>query len=221
MLVSDCITRVRNLAGDTSSLQFTDAQILDWINDGIRECAVQNNLLQKRASQNTVASQSDYTLPADILKLHSIKWDAMKLPVLTLEQFDEQYSGIGPNTTSQTGTPSCAYVWATTLTLFPAPSSVKVLTIDYLYTPPLHVVGTLGVELNLPVGYHSRIVDYCLAQVYLQDDNSQMYQMKMQEFATGVQQLKDQAENTFDLYPFMSVDTRDMGNAWDLNGDYF
>jgi hypothetical protein len=222
MKLTDCITRVRNISGDTTSLQFTDSQVTDWVNDGIRECAVQNNLLQKRATQNSVVGQSDYALPADILKLHSIKYDDVKLPVITLEEFDEQYSGVGASTTVQRGTPSVCYIWAGLLVLFPAPNVVKALVTDYTYrATDLASPADANTELPLPVGYHSRIVDYCLAQVYLQDDNNTMYQVKMQEFQTGVQNLKDQPENTYDLYPSISVDSRDMGNGWDINGDFF
>lgn len=218
MKVSEVITRVRNTSGDTTSLQFTDTQIVDWINDGIRECAINNNLLQKRASQNTVIGQSDYDLPTDILKLHSVKYDNEKLPVLTMEEFDERYTGADG---SISGRATVAYIWAGKLTLYPKPDIVYPLVVDYIYHPVAHASDAPGLtaELSLPVGYHNRIVDYCLAQVAQQDDDLNRYQIKMQQFETGVQNLKDQGEWNYDLYPSISVDSRDMGEAI-LGGDY-
>ena len=182
MIVSDVITRVRNVSGDLNSLQFTDATVFNWINDGIRECAVQNNLLQKRATSSTIVGTPDYNLPTDILKLHSVKFDEQRLQVLTLQEFEEQYGSSTMVTTN--GTPVVCYVWADKLTLYPKPSAVKSLVIDYIYDPALITAGANA--LPLPVGYHSRLVDYCLAQVAQQDDDLNRYSVKMQEFKTGV-----------------------------------
>lgn len=217
MNAGDLIKRVRNIAGDVDALQFTNSQLVDWINDGIRECAQVNNLLQKRGSQATVPGQSDYSIPDDILKLHSIKYNDIKLSLLTLEEFDEQYVGVGASTTSSPATPSVCYVWAGSLTLFPAPSEAKQLVIDYLYAPAELTEDNLDVEIPLPVGYHIRIVDYCLAQIAQQDDDMNRYTAKMQEFKSGVQDLKDQPEYSYDLYPTISVDARDMGNGFEYD----
>lgn len=208
MLVSDIISRVRNIAGDINANQFSDEQVMSWINDGIRECAVDNNLLQKRATQIVVADQSTYDLPSDILKLHSVKYDGTKIKILTLEEFDKQYSG--ENTGS--GVPNAAYIWAGVLNIVPSPdNSTKSLVIDYTRDPIDVDDGNLTPEI--PVGYHSRLVDYCLAQVAQQDDDMNRYSIKMQEFRTGVQALKDQPEWENDLYPFISVSERDTGEG--------
>lgn len=213
MKVIDVISRVRSMSGDTSVLQFSNDDVLTWINDGIIECARQNNLLQKRATQTVVTGQAEYTLPADILKLYSVKYDGNKLPVLTLEEFDEQYSD---SSLAPVGTPITSYLWADQVNLHPKPdNSTKALTIDYIYRPETLLIENISTDdVPLPISYHQRIVDYCLAQVAQQDDNLNRYQLKMQEFRTGVQELKDQHEYAEDLYPYISVDSRDMGDGY-------
>lgn len=213
MLVSNIMTRVRNIAGDLNSLQFTDSMLLDWINDGIRECAISNKLLQKRATTTSIAGQGDYNLPSDILRLHSVKFNGSKLRVLTLEEFD---SYTGASTTGITGTPTACYVWAGSLTLYPAPDTGNLdLVIDYIYSPEVIEIGSVDTELTaLPVMYHARLVDYCLAQVAQQDDDLPRYQAKMTEFQTGVRTIKDMPEAEQDLYPTISIAPRDMG-AWE------
>lgn len=212
MKVQEVITQVRAVVGDVTANQFTNEQLLAWINNGIRECAVNNNLLQKRGTQTTVVSQSDYTLPADVLKIHSVKYDNSLLDFITLEEFNKTYPGVGSDTNSNEATPCVAYVWAGVLTVYPPPSEVKQIVIDYLYTPALHVLANItSDDIALPISYHQRIVDYCLAQIALQDDNLEYYGIKMQEFKTGIQELKDQPEYSYDLYPSMSVSERDMG----------
>lgn len=223
MKVEDVISRVRNISGDITAMQFTDSDVVNWINDGIRECALQNNLLQKRGTQAAVIAQSDYDLPTDVLKMHSVKVNNQKVRMLTLQEFDTSYAGIGADTTSSTGLPEVGYIWAGKLTLFPAPDAEYPIIIDYLYAPALHTtevnsVEGLQSEISLPVGYHTRIVDYCLAQVAQQDDDITRYQLKMQEFQTGVSALKDQPEWTYDAYPSIGVSPRDMGDYYAEDG---
>lgn len=215
MLVSDVVNRVRTLAGDTSALQFKDNDIVSWVNDGVRECAVTNNLLQKSGLQNTVIGQVGYVIPEDMLKLHSVKCNGVKLREITQSQFDDSYA-TSMSTPTSPGRVEVCYVWAGKLNLYPAPDSVVSLRIDYLYEPVAITSdgAGLGTTVPLPVGYHSRIVDYCLAQVFLQDGDSNGYSVKMQEFRTGVSELKDQPESTYDEYPSMSTSSRDMGAGY-------
>lgn len=215
MKVADCIARVRTVSGDTTSAQFTDQHVIDWINDGIRECAINNNLLQKNGTQDTAVGTASYALPADILKLHSVKFDNIKLRLLTMEEFDKENSGVGTNVTTSAGTPNVAYVWANQLTLYPTPDAIKTLLISYLYDPVLHVLASASTdEIGLPVSYHPRIVDYCLSQVALQDDDTNRYQLFYDRFISGVRDLKDQPEYAYDLYPSLSIAARDMGDTY-------
>lgn len=210
MLASEVISRVREITGDVSALQFTDAQAMNWINDGMGECAVINNLLQKSGTQNTVPSQAQYDLPTDVLKLHSVYFDNSKLRMLTLEEFETQYQNVGTNNTQNPSTSNVAYVWANKLTLYPAPVGIKSLQINYIRTP---AAAVLNDPLDLPISYHRRIVDYCLAQVAQQDDDFNRYSVKMQEFKSGVQDLKDQPETQNDIYPSFAISERDAGDG--------
>lgn len=212
MKTSEIILRVRNTAGDTNVMQFDDKTLIDWINDGTRECVLQNLLLQKSASQNTVVGVNSITPPTDILKLHSITFDNAIIKGMTLEEFNRSY----PNPTD-TGSPILYYTWASKIVLYPIPDSVKSLTLNYVreptYVDRAAYVANTATDLvpDLPVGYHGRLVDYCLAQVAQQDGDNNLYQLKMQEFNTGNSQLKDHPEYNDDLYPFISVSTRDSG----------
>lgn len=221
MKVADVISRVRNIAGDLEALQFTDQQIIDWINDGVRECSVQNNLLQKSGTVTVTQGTDSYSVPSDVLKLHSVKYDGMKLRVMTLQEHEELTAGLGADAPPEDGTPQHCYIWAGNIVLnVPPDNSTSVLKIEYLYEPDAHALENKDTDdVALPVGYHSRIVDYCLAQVAQQDDDMNRYAVKMQEFQTGVTNLKDQPESTYDLYPSISVAASDMGPYYD-SGEY-
>ncbi len=221
MDVGSVITRVRSIAGDTAVLQFTDSDIIDWLNDGIRECAIQNSLLQKNATSTTAVGTVEYDLPTDIMRLHSVSVGGEKLRSQTLQEWQETSGDAGAATAQ--GQPQSFYVWATKINLYPAPTEEAAFVVSYTYQPEdLTYVGAGGVadtatkaqSLPLPTGYQSRLVDYCLAQVAQQDGDSNLYQLKLLEFQTGVTQLKDKPEFNEDLYPFISVSSRDSGGEW-------
>lgn len=208
MLASAIIDRVRKIAGDVDVLQFTNDDIVTWINDATRECASNNNLLQVSATTATVAGTTDYNLPADILRLHSVRYDGVKLDILSLSEFDKFVDEYG---STDRGTPQVVYLWANKFTLFPAPDAIKNFVVHYTRTPADIVVGNLAVAPDLPVMYHQRVVDYCLAKVAEQDDDMNRYSIKMQEFNDGVSRLRDDQESELDQYPSISVGARDSG----------
>lgn len=224
MKVSEIVKRVRDTAGDTAVLQFNNATLTDWLNDAIRECAVENSLLQKRATSNTVAGTSEYTLPVDIFKFYSVTVNNFRLRMLTLQEWEEVNSGPNSGGSELQGVPTTCYVFAGKLILSPTPNSSYPLVINYIYNPA-SIVYTTDVDtawLNavpvIPESYHSRLVVYCLAQVSMQDDDFDKATMLMDQFRTGVINLKHQTETEDDLYPFMSISARDMGA--DYHGEY-
>lgn len=212
MFYDQIIRRVRNVAGDINVLQFTPEMLVDWINDAVRECAIENGLLQKTATQNTVVNQQEYNLPADILKLFSILVNGEKIAVSTLQEWEELSAGQPTGTPGTVAGPYQAYVWATKLNLYPPPSAVVPLKINYIYNPG-DWDGTNGDTTSppLPEPYHLRLVTYCLAQIAMQDEDYVKYQNLMDQFRTGVINLAHQAQQEDDLYPFISVASRDMG----------
>lgn len=211
MLVSDIVRRVRESAGDIGVLQFSNATLTDWINDAVRECVIENSLLQSKATSSTVIGQKDYNLPVDIFKIHSVWYDTVKLEVCTLEQWEALYG-----TESPSGPPTHCYVYAGVLTLGSTPAEVKPLVINYTKLPA--AITYDGTNWNpttpsIPEYYHNRLVAYCLAQVAMQDDDFPKYQALMAEFQTGVRDLKSAKDQEDDLYPFINVSPRDMGES--------
>lgn len=216
MLVSDIVRRVRDAAGDLAVLQFSQATLTDWINDGIRECVIENSLLQARATSNTVIGTVEYTLPPDIFKLHSVYVDGYKLDIQTLEQWEQYNSATHGATPSTSNTQYAGYVYAGVLNLWPTPSAVVPIVINYTKLPAA-IVYTTGPDSwapntpAIPEAFHNHIVAYCLAQVALQDDDINRYNLLMNQFRSGVVDLKHIKDTEEDLYPFMSVSPRDAG----------
>lgn len=218
MLVADIIRRVRDAAGDVSVLQFSQPTLVDWINDAVRECVIENSLLQAKATNNTVIGTADYVLPSDIFKLHSVYADGYKLTVQTLEEW-EQLNSNGRGSPVDTGDAYVCYVFAGVLTIYPVPDRVFSLVINYTKLPPAITYAAGPPEVfnpttpAIPEAFHNHIVAYCLAQVALQDDDVNRYAMLMQQFKSNVIDLKS-LSNPEDLYSFISVSPRDSGDYY-------
>lgn len=218
MLVADLARRVRAQAGDNAVLQFSNTVLVDWINDGIRLCVEENSLLQAKANTVTVANTADYTLPTDIFKLHSVWIDSYKIEMVTLQEFEER-NATEPGIVSSPGPSFLGYQYAGVLTLWPTPDKVYLLVINYTKMPAaITYSGPPDVwtpaAIPIPEAFHSRVVTYCLAQVAFQDDDVDKYQALMAEFTTGVRDLKHTKDQQEDLYPSISVSSRDMGENW-------
>lgn len=218
MLVSDIVRRVRDAAGDLAVLQFSQATLTDWINDGVRECVIENSLLQARATTTTVPGQTEYSLPVDIFKLHSVYADGYKLEVQTLEQWEQHNASVHDADPVESSAQYQCYVYAGVLNVWPTPTTEVSLVVNYTKLPA-HIGYTSTPESwspespSIPEAFHNHLVVYCLAQVALQDDDFNRYTALMQQFKSGVIDLKHIKDQQEDLYPSISVSARDAGDG--------
>lgn len=206
LTVAQISLHVKRQFGDEAGAQITDADVIRWVNDAQRELALNNNLLQVRATTTLVATQTEYSLPTDILTLHSIKFKGVSLMGISLQEADALISTADPTT----GRPTHYWMWANGLSVYPTPDSSVVDVITLYYTrQPVDVVNTTDYP-ELPVQYHNRIKEFCLAQAYELDDNLQGAQMKMGQFTQGADKLKDnESWQQRDVYPSITVGADD------------
>jgi len=205
MNVSDIATRVRNQFGDDAGVQLTDAHIIRWVNDAMREIALNNSLLEVKATTNAVKDSSDYGIPSNLLSLHTIRYDGVKLKKLSLQEADDL---ISPGVSVPSGTPIYFYKEAGNFVLYPKPNNNNSV-ITMIYTRQPTDVTVVGDTPELPVEYHNRIVEYCIAQAAELDDNPQLALLKMQQFEGKTAAAKQMAEEAVDFYPTITVSGRD------------
>jgi hypothetical protein len=214
VLVSEIATRVKRQFGDEGGAQITDADIIRWVNDAQTEIAVANDLLQVSATTATVAGTQKYTIPSNLLILRAAKWKGIKLQPLTMEEAD----AIMIANTSPAGDPTQFWQFARQIYLWPIPSANGSTDLTLYFTRQPTQVTVVGDTPELPVQYHPRIVEYCIAQAAELDDNLAQYQLKMAQFEQGVTKLKDNADwESQDSYPVITPSTRDYGEF----GDYY
>ena len=83
------LTDVRNRLDETTSGQWTDAELRSWINEGARDVSRKTETLQGTTNISIVADTQEYTLPTDTLRIHRAEWrPTSSSNVYTLEYRD-------------------------------------------------------------------------------------------------------------------------------------
>lgn len=203
MLVSEIATRVRKQFGDESGTLITDADIIRWVNDAQLEIATKVDVLQGSATAATIASTSDYTFPTTYLRIHSIKWNGRRLREINLQQAEELVPSKDNAATYPVGEPQYYWVWGNVFTLYPAPSASVAQGLRVFYIKQPTVVTAVGDTPELPVKYHARIVEYCMAQAAELDENDSRYANKINQFNQNVQNEAGR-DRTTQYYPFIT-----------------
>lgn len=202
MNLADIKYRVKRQFGDESSAQVTDADIVRWANDAMIDIAIKNNCLETRATSDIVAGQKEYDVPTGILRLQSVRYKGVRLKNMSMQELDEI---VGDSSTT-TGVPTVFSVYADQLILFPTPdtSETGALVVYYNRVPTALAVDADTPEL--PVAYHSRIVEFCLQNAYEMDEDWQAAGNKAAQFVDGLNTLRaDDTQYDETAYPTITV----------------
>jgi hypothetical protein len=208
MIVADVVKRVQRQFGDESSVQIEEADIIRWINDVAKEIAVQNDLTQAVASQNSEAGLNVYVAPADTLAIRSIYFKQKKLDFYNRAEYDAYINENDPTETA-TGDPVLYTRHVDDLILYPTPSTVGIIKIWY-FQRPTEVTSTAD-TLPFPVEYHLRIVEYCLQQAYQTDEDWEAANQMSGQFVDGIARLKQLNTTDTEFYPSITVLPEDAG----------
>lgn len=212
MNLGEVKVRVKRTFGDESAVQVTDQDITRWVNDGQREIVMINTgLLEKIATADAVKGQQDYSKPADMLILHGLTFknknglSYYKLYGRSLQEFDQQYDG-WDGTIFGPADPVIYCEFADTFKLFPIPDSDIAAGIKLYYARyPIDVAADSDI-LDLPVSYHSSVVDYCLQRAYELDEDLQSATLKSGQFVAAVNEQKNREKwNNQEYYPTITV----------------
>lgn len=195
MNVQDVITRVRRLFGDEAAVQVTNDDVIRWINDAQVNIVRQNDgALQTSTTMNLVANQSTYALPADLFILRSLryKFSSMQsyssLNYKSMQEFDDAIDGWDGNAFGS-GYPVFFTKYDNSVTLFPTPQEASVAGLKILYSAQPTVVDDVADTFSLPLIYHDTILQYCMWQASLMDEDHEVGMIYKAEFQEGVDKL--------------------------------
>ncbi len=159
LLASDVLTRARIYLRDQSTganrQQFSDATLLQFLSDGMREANAQNWILQGSTTFNLSLGTTEYAMPGDFMATLRLWYKPsggsfLKLQQTTMDQLDEQSAGwMGAK-----GTPTRYYMDRSTAAVYigfyPAPSVSNSTgpVILYYVMQPADITATTSTPFN-------------------------------------------------------------------------
>lgn len=212
MFVSDIVTRVLRTFGDDAQAQIQEADIIRWVNDAQVDMSNDENLFRVTATMSAVANQMLYTLPSNIMNLHSVKYNGKTLRSLSQQEADAFIVDNDDPTASNlpVGCPTHYWIWGSTLHLYPIPSESTDTIMLYYQRVPNNIANVTDTP-DVPLVYHNALVEYCLVQAYALDDNLYGYQVRKIHYDETIQKLSDY--NTWErreYYPFIGSSPGDV-----------
>lgn len=169
----DVISYVLRQVGDESGVQFTEEDIIRWINAAQRDIIYTNKELnQVEVAVNLVQDQTRYPVISDIpsiLRIHSIERDGNLVDNISLEDYQSKNVPQDLN-----------YWWqyAGVINISPAPKEDQPEGLLIRYTKSPDRISDSAQLLGVPDSYFKAVVDYCLKEAYELDENFEASTMK-------------------------------------------
>lgn len=210
------LTDVRNRLDETTSGQWTDAELRSWINEGARDVSRRTETLQTSSDLTVVADTQEYTLPVDTLRVHRAEWRptaSSQVYPLDYRDFNSMDSIWWSSQTTTTGYPTFYTMWGyppgLKVVLYPTPSEAGTLKVFYYKTTTdLATDGTADSStVTIPSGYEDLVSLYC-EMVALRKDRDSRWQESRLLYKDTLDNLIDNTRRWTDQGDFIQVGSR-------------
>lgn len=155
-----------NAVGDTF---WSQAEIFRLIYAASMEMAKECLVVERTYTTTTVASTQEYAFPTNTISIKRATWYGKKLHPINFREDDALTQNNSATTAS--GNPQYYTEWNYTIALRPIPSTAQTLKL-YTYSMPQAVSVTS--TLDVPVMFHTDIVDFILYKMLGKDKNPVM-----------------------------------------------
>lgn len=194
-------TAVQRQFGDDTEAQITLTDITRWANEAQLQIARKTDTLLETVIIPTVIGTSEYALPVDFLRVDRVLYDGKVIYKTTSQDLD----ALNPSrnvTPVPTGVPTRFIVKRKKIVLYPAPDSVKNVSVDIVTRPAtLAVAGDIP---EIPVELHPDIIRFCLARAYELDGQRVEARETMAELEQNLGWAMDETNNAYtDSYPMI------------------
>lgn len=230
--LAGAIRRTRSKLDEASTAGglWTNTELTDWINDGLRDMARRaEDILDFNTSIAIVAGTSKYPLPGDVVRIHRAEFaptgqqQTYPIALTTHEEMD----GVWGATQSTQGTPAFMVVWgfaggtgtaAHQIQLYPVPAQNGVINLFYFRLPyrfldPVANAGELAKVLECVEGWDDLVVQYAFYQG-LKKDRDPRWQEEKQEYEEKLQDLIHTTRSFHDQGGFITSATGSYVPSW-------
>lgn len=164
---SQAIARARSRLDEVTARFWTDAELLVWLNEAVRDVARRSETFQTQTTIAVVAGDQDYNLPADLLRLTRVEFvETGDTSVYTLDyrdinNMDEVW---WTRQADRQGRPAFYTMWGgvpvIAVKLWPVPETTGELRVWYYGIPGEISIGLLGESVYVANGWEDLVIDY-------------------------------------------------------------
>jgi hypothetical protein len=200
-------TDVRNRLDEVSARRWTDAELNNWINEGLRDVARRSEtILSYYTNIALVPNVAKYSMPTDVIRVHRLEFvpvgssQTYPIQLSTYQEMDQVW---GVSQQIQRSYPYYAVLWGfapnITIQFYPVPSQAGELNI-YYYRLPTTLVNDIDVA-EIPAGWEDLVEVYCEYVALRKDrdvrwqDSKTLYETSLQNMINVTRQLHDQARS--------------------------
>lgn len=206
MLVSDITRRVQRIVGDDSFITFSQADMYDWINDGMLD------LIRKtKCNQVIYTGAANAFAPAVVstsgIEISRVTYDGLPLTFITQEALDGMYLD-----TTYVSAPVYFY-WddVSGLKLFPLPTSTDTKAVVVTYNSLPTQVTAVGDTPVVPAHYHTALVSFCKMRFYERVQNYRAMEFASAEYYGALSLQLEESSDRIDQYPYVGDDPYEVG----------
>lgn len=198
LTAAQIISSARIYLGDNSNSptrqQFTDANLLSFLNDGVREANAQNWILQSTYAFALSGGTTEYALPDNFVATQRVLFNNKKIDATSLNELDA--NSVGWKT--QNGTPIKYwldyFVTPTNIGFYPAPvTSSTGPVIVYYVQQPTELTLTSQVPYNgwtMMTPYHSGLVYYICYRAYMAQEDMEKAPIYLNDWQISLQLMR-------------------------------
>lgn len=204
MLVSDILRRVQNIFGDTSGVQVTLPNVIDWINDGQTDICRKAECLEGIQTINVANGTESYPYAADFIKDQKVMAQGVKLTRMTMQAIDVLY----PDRAfmANTGNPLYYYHRNRAITLYPIPNYNLTGGLIVWYIRDAVDVTAVGNTPEVPLIFHEDLVRYCVIRAFELDQEWAAAQQAKQDYDMRLlNTIYDTHSNDSEAYPSVQL----------------
>jgi len=187
---SELTALARNLGRDPSAtgrVRFTDAQILDFINEGQRDSVASTFCILKEYTFDTVQGTVFYSLPTDYIRIDRLISDDVRLEEKSVLKLDQEYTEWEANV----GIPTAYYInfaSRTKVGFYPYPGSVTSTTTVkveyYAQVTDMTASSTPFNSITEFTPFHQMLAYYAAAQMLYIDGFSNSADRYLQRYVS-------------------------------------
>lgn len=221
------LTNIRNKLDETTTGQWSDAELRTWINEAARDVARRTESLQSFENITVVANTQEYTLDGNYLRVHRVEWKptaSSNVYPLEYRDFNSMDAVWWASQTTAKGYPSFYTMWGypptLKIVLYPTPSEAGVLKVFYYLTPTdLATDGTAAAStVPVPSGYED-LLEYYVEFVALRKDRDPRWQESRAIYMDSINEMIDQTRRWTDQADYIQTSGSHVP-GWLWGGDY-